>query len=343
MEDYGKILGLFFSDENNLIYENVKYLKYLPEDKKDKLKVLPMKFLGPLFLTAASNNKQNWKIDLIESTLSLYQKREMERDVIQSFFSLNSSLRSGDGMTNLFTLIGTPYTEDIEIIYKKITEYIHPSIIQGKIVKESIMGDEFSFKNFITEELNRGLDLIENSLGASRKMYWKEQQKYSCVGLVERIISSDTKETNLLTFEEDNPLRSQLLSEIPTFYVMTIIPDFYEKLITQTLNIFNKTNVYPNIRQVKLSKKDQKVLYMEEFLKENGIKKSYGFILIPKEIPSGKFKNISYYRKHLRLILDGSERMEKILTNINPEFGIDRWGANSEEQLNEIKLKLDNL
>lgn len=343
MEDYGKILGLFFSDENNLIYENVKYLKYLSEEKKDKLKVLPMKFLGPLFLTAASDSKQNWKIDLIESTLSLYQEREMERDVIQSFFSLNSSMSSGDGMTNLFTLIGTPYTEDIEIIYRKITEYIHPSIIQGKIVKESIMGDEFSFKNFINEELNRGLDLIENSLGSSRKMYWKEQQKYSCVGLVERIISSDSTETNLLTFEEDNPLRAQLLSEIPTFYVMTIIPDFYEKLITQTLNIFNKTNVYPNIRQVKLSKKGKKVLYMEEFLKENGIKKSYGFILIPKEILSGKFRNISYYRKHLRLILDGSERMERILTNINPEFGIDRWGANSEEQLNEIKLKLDAL
>jgi hypothetical protein len=343
MEDYGKILGLFFSDENSLIYENVKYLKYLSEEKKDKLKVLPMKFLGPLFLTAASDSKQNWKIDLIESTISLYQEREMERDVIQSFFSLNSSMSSGDGMTNLFTLIGTPYTEDIEIIYRKITEYIHPSIIQGKIVKESIMGDEFSFKNFINEELNRGLDLIENSLGSSRKMYWKEQQKYSCVGLVERIISSDSTETNLLTFEEDNPLRAQLLSEIPTFYVMTIIPDFYEKLITQTLNIFNKTNVYPNIRQVKLSKKGKKVLYMEEFLKENGIKKSYGFILIPKEIPSGKFRNISYYRKHLRLILDGSERMERILTNINSEFGIDRWGANSEEQLNEIKLKLDAL
>lgn len=341
MEDINRILGLFFSDENNLIYENVKYSKYLSEAEKDKLKILPMKFLGPLFLTAASDQEQNWKIELIESALSLRQERQMDRDVIQSFFSLNSSMNSGDGMTHLFSFIGTPYTEDIEVIYNRITEYIHPSIIQGKIVQESIKGDNFSFKDFIHEELNRGINLIENSLGSSRKMYWKEQEKYSCVGLIERIKTPKSKETNLLTIEEANPLRVELLSEIPNFYVMSTLPDFYENLISQTLILFNKINVFPSIRQIKLSKKNKNVLYLEEYLKENGVKKSYGFILIPKKIPSGKFRNLSYYRKHLRLILDKGERVEKILHNINPEFGIDRWGANSDEQLNEIKLKLD--
>jgi len=343
MEDISSIiLGLFFSDENNLIYENIKYTEEISEEEKEELKMLPFKFLGPIFLTAATEEEDNWRIKFIESSLSLYQEREMNRNVIQSFFNINSTLETPEGITNLFTLIGSPYTEDINIIDKKVSKYIHPSITQGKVVKESILGNDFSFKEFIKKELERGINLIQHGLGSSRKMYWKEQKKYYCVGLIERFTSNDSSQTYLYTFEKKNLFRKKVLSLIPSYYVMMIIPNFYEDLIDKTLKLFNKTNVYPNIREIILESKTKEVLYVEEFLKVNGDKTSYGFILIPELNDSQYNRNLSYYKKKLRLILDGDKNILNSLREINPEFDIRKWGANSEEELDIIKNELDS-
>ena len=67
------ILGLFFADENNLVFENLKLEGSMPEEKLNFLKTLSFKFLGPVFLTAASNAEEKWKITFIESSLSLQQ------------------------------------------------------------------------------------------------------------------------------------------------------------------------------------------------------------------------------------------------------------------------------
>ena len=86
--------------------------------------------------------------------------------------------------TYLFTIIGSPYTEDVELIYQKLIRYIHPSIIQGKIVNEDINKAEFILSDFIDTELTRGISLIEHSLGSARKMggaYWKKKLKYYCI------------------------------------------------------------------------------------------------------------------------------------------------------------------
>ncbi|TFF85499.1 MAG: hypothetical protein EU518_01060 [Promethearchaeota archaeon] len=342
MEDISSILGLFFSDENNLIYENIRFSTNISEEKKEKLKMLPFKFLGPIFLTAATEKDDNWRINFIEASLSLHQERNMNRNVIQSFFTLNSTYSSPDGITDLFTLIGSPYTEDIDMIDNKITKYIHPSIIQGKIIKESILGDDFSFKDFIRDELNRGINLIQHGLGSSRKMYWKEQQNYYCIGIIERILSKSNSNTYLYTFEKSNPIRKKILSCIPSYYVMIIIPNFYENLINETLRLFDKSNVYPNIREINLKSNTKEILYVEEFLKENGNKKSYGFILIPEINDSEYNRSLSYYKKQLRLLLDGNENIFKFLYKINPHFDITKWGANSEAELDLIEKELDS-
>ena len=192
--------------------------------------MLSYQFLGPLFFTAASGNGVNWKIEFIESSLSHYQNRTLDADVIQSFFNLNSSMETEDGNTNLSVLIGSPYTEDINLIYRKMVEYIHPSIIQGKFTAESLMGGDFKFKNLIQYELGRGLNLIEYTLGSARKLYPEEQQKYYCIGIIERKVDEKLRISNFYSFDKEDPLRKYVLSFIPSFYVMSILPDYYENL-----------------------------------------------------------------------------------------------------------------
>ena len=333
------ILGLFYSDENNLIYDT--FSQDLTEELENNLKMLSYKFLGPLFFTAASGNGSNWKIEFIESSLSQYQDRTLNADVIQSFFSLNSSIETEDGITNLSVLIGSPYTEDINLIYRKMVEYIHPSIIQGKFTAESIMGGEFKFKNFIQYELDRGLNLIKYTLGSSRKMYWEEQQKYYCVGIIERKIEKNLKISNFYSFDKEDPLRKYILPFIPSFYVMSILPDYYENLINETLTLFNKTSVYSNIRVIRLSFHEKKVLYLEEFVVENGIKKSYGVILIP-EIPTiEEGKNLSFFKRNLRLVLDAHKELREILFTINNNFIFESWPTQSEDDLDNLRTCFD--
>jgi len=333
------ILGLFFSDENNLIYD--KFSQDLTEEIEKNLKMLSYKFLGPVFFTAASGNGGNWKIEFIESSLSQYQNRTLDADVIQSFFNLNSSMETEDGSTDFSVLIGSPYTEDINLIYRKMVEYIHPSIIQGKFTAESIMGDEFRFKNFIQYELGRGLNLIEYTLGSARKFHWEEQQKYYCIGIIEKRIDEKQRISNFYSFDKEDTLRKYVLSLIPSFYVMNILPDYYENLINETLNLFNKTSVFSNIRTIKLSFQEKKVLYLEEFIVEDGIKKSYGAILIP-EVPNiDDGKNLSFFKRNLRIVLDTHKELREILFTINENFVFESWPTESEEDLDSLKKCFD--
>ena len=62
---------------------------------------------------------------------------------------------------------------------------------------------------------------------------------------------------------------------------MAILPDYFEIRILETLQLFEKKDIYPNIRTIKLSSSDLEVLYIEEFIVENQNRRSYGLILVP--------------------------------------------------------------
>ena len=342
MNDEEIILGLFFADEDNLVFDNIKCSEDFSEERKNDLKMLSFRFLGPVFLTAATGLGKNWIIEFIEASLSLSDTGVYAADVIQSFFTLNSSMKTLDGNTNLFTLISTPFTEDIKLIQDEISEYIHPSILQGKIVNENLLGSRFNMDKFIQNELYRGLNLIEYSLGASRKSYWVERQQYYCVGVIERKNAEDLRVSNLYTFDKHNPLRKKYLDFIPSYYVMSILPDYYEHLISETLTLYNKKGVYPNISLIKLSNENKKVVYLEENILENSINKSYGVILVQQKGSTEENHNMSYYKKILRSILDRKRNLRDVIKTINPNFEDVRWGTILDEELSQIADILDN-
>jgi len=274
------ILGLFFADENEMVYDKIKMSEDLTEERENNLKMLSFKYLGPVFLTEMCNKGNPWNIDLVESALILQHQGSYNEKMFQSFFNINASNESEDGTTNLSALIASPYTEDIKEITDELCEYILPAMTQGKIVEENFLGSKFKYSKFIQKELTRGLNLIEYSLGSSRKVYWEEQHNYYCVGLIERTVSKYYKASNLFTFDKDNLLRKKSLEFIPSYYIMAILPDYYEKLIDETLKLFNVTTIYPNIRLIKLHSHEKKVIYLEEYVVEKNVKKSYGVILI---------------------------------------------------------------
>ena len=71
MSNADLILGLFFSDENSLIYDKIKYSKDLSAERIELIKGLSYKFLGAVFFTAAYVEREIWKIEFIEASLSL--------------------------------------------------------------------------------------------------------------------------------------------------------------------------------------------------------------------------------------------------------------------------------
>ncbi len=330
---------MFFSDENKLVYERIKYSREISAENVDNLKMLSFKFLGPVFLAESDIEFGQWKIELIESSLSLDIKNSTDIDVIQSFFGLNSHLETEQGTTNLFTFIGSPYTEDIRLIHDELKKYIHPSIIEDRYINKaskSQVNEELIIKN----ELKRGLNLINYSLGAARKIYWEEQTRYECLGVIERESVGKSKQGNLYTF--DPSFIKQHGKELPSFYVLAVLPDYYEKLINETLNLFEIRGVYSNIRQINLSSNQKKIFYLEEFLISNSHKKSYGVILTPTNIKKEGFPtNIAFFRKKLRSGLDSKKNLDDLIIEINSELNLTPWGLNSEEELNKIKLLLD--
>ena len=343
MQDKNFILGLFYTDEKSRVFEEIKFNQNLSEKRKSLIKSLSFRFIGPLYLIGAMDKDQKWKLNSVESTLTSYTEKISEPDIIQSFVCLNSPKWFEGIMTNLFTFIGSSYTEDIKLIHQKLIRYIHESIIQGKIVNESVLGGEFEYFGFINKELNRGIDLIEHSLGSARKIYWEEQQTYYCIGIIERKKSADLEITNLYTFDFDDPLKNKYLSFIPSYYVMIILPDYYENRIIETLRLFNIANVYPNIRRINLNYQDKKILYLEEFYMEYDVKKSYGLILINVNKSHEDSHNLTFYKKKIRLILDKNKNFEESVIEINHNINpFEKWNTSSEENLKNIHKLLDN-
>ena len=335
------ILGLFFANEDNLVFDNIKYSEIFSDIKINDIKMLSYKFLGPVFLTAATGIGNNWKIEFIETSLSLRDNNIEEADVLQSFFTLNSSIETQEGITNLFVLISSPYTEDTKLIYDELSNYIHPSIIQSKIVNENLLGSRFDYNKLIESELDRGINLIDYSLGISRKVYWEEEHRYYCVGLIERKTGEELRVSNLYTFNKDSDLRKRYLDYIPSYYVMSILPDYYENLINETLEIYNKKGVYPNIKRIELRYGDKKVVYLEEYNIKNDILKSYGVILIQQNEETEENKKLSYFKKNLRLILDREMDLKDSLNKFNQHLKYERWSTISDEALNKIDIFLD--
>ena len=342
MNNIDAILGLFFANEDEMVYDKIKISEDLTEERENNLKMLSFKYLGPVFLTEMCNKGNPWNIDFIESSLILQNQGSYNEKRFQSFFNINASNESEDGMVNLSALIASPYTEDIKEITDGLCEYILPALIQGKIVEENFLGSKFKHSKFIQKELTRGLNLIDYSLGSSRKVYWEEQHNYYCVGLIERIVSKYYKASNLFTFDKDNLLRKKCLEFIPSYYVMAILPDYYEKLIDETLKLFNVTTIYPNIRLIKLHSHEKKVIYLEEYVVDKDIKKSYGVILIEDPEEFNGLNKLSFYKKNLRLMLDGNKDVSDIMLKMNPNFGFEQWDTLSNESLNDLEANLDN-
>ncbi|MFX1443985.1 MAG: hypothetical protein ACFFHV_11265, partial [Promethearchaeota archaeon] len=174
-----------------------------------------------------------------------------------------------------------------------------------------------------------------------RKVYWEEQQKYYCIGIIERIIDEKHRISNFYSFDREDPLRKYVLPYIPSFYVMSILPEYYENLINDTLKLFNKTSVFSNIRTIKLSYQEKKVLYLEEYVVEEGIKKSYGVILIPEVLNIEEGKNLSFFKRNLRSVLDAHKELRDVLFIINENFVFESWPTESEEDLDNIKKCFD--
>ncbi len=340
MKVFDAILGLFFADDQEMVYDKIKISEDISEERENNLKMLSFKYLGPIFLTQGGNP---WNIDFVESALMLQDQGSFNEKSLQSFFNINSSSETIDGTVNLSALIASPYTEDIKEIADELREYILPSLVQGKIVEEDFLGDRFDYFNFIQRELNRGVNLIDYSLGSSRKVHWEEQHNYYCVGLIERIVSEDYKSSNLLTFDKDNLLRKKCLEFIPSYYIMAILPDYYEKLIDETLKLFNVTTISPNIRVIKLHSFEKKVIYLEEYIIDKKIKKSYGVILIEDTEGFNDLKKLAFYKKNLRLILDGIKDVHDIMVKINPNLSFKKkWDTLTNESLNDLEATLDN-
>ncbi len=337
------ILALFYSDETNLVYEKIRDLINLPQDSKEQLKMLLFKFLDPVFLAEAADESTAWKIEKIEANLSQKQDRYTESEILQSFFTLNSTMKTKDGLTNLFSLIGSPNTEDIDFIFNKIANYIHPSLTIGNYVNQRFNNDgTYKKSRYIEDELNRGLKLVEYSLGLARKMHWKEQKKYYCIGLIEKSISENETSSALYTFNEDSQIRKSTLDFIPSYYVLVILPDFYENLINETLQIFRKTTLFSNIKEVDIMSENKKVRYIEEFITQSGFKKSYGAILLGVNDEFEDIKGFSFFRKLLRNALDSGKELSELLPKFNKDLiRFRKWGIKSESDLNEIKMRLD--
>ncbi|MFX1280649.1 MAG: hypothetical protein ACFFA3_14835 [Promethearchaeota archaeon] len=344
MESLELLLGLFFSSENNIIFEHIEVSRKILKEKKQQIKVLPMRFLGPLFMTLAYDAEKKWNINFIESTLSSNEGCMIQKSFMQSFLCIISSVEVESSMTYLFAFIGSPYTEDPKILYEKMNKYIHQSIIQGKYVNQKIHGVEFNYNTFISGELRRGVNLLKHSLGAPRKMYWeKKKSKYFSVGLIARRKYGDDVESNLYTFDPDDPLRTSLLHDIPSYYLMAILPDYFEIRILETLQLFEKKDIYPNIRTIKLSSSDLEVLYIEEFIVENQNRRSYGLILVPSREELEECYEISFFKKKLRLILDEHKNFEETIIEINSRINpFEKWNTNTSESLGKIKDLLDN-
>ena len=337
------LLGLFFSDEQTLVYDHIKLSYDLPKEKVRELKSMSLKFLGPLFMTRNLYIQNQWKIEYIETSLTPQPRTKVDETLMQSFTCLNSSKMTAGYITNLFSFIGSPYTEDIRMIYEKLNKYVHPSIIQGKLIAQTNYDVNFDFNLFIEDELKRGAELIEHTLGSPRKIYWEEKLAYSTVGIIKRTIKDGLLESDLHTFDADDPLRKEALNCIPSYYFMSILPDYYEKRMNEILSLFGKDGLYSNIIKIKVSSPNRLVIYMEELITDVDGKTSLGLILIPSNEKVKESRDLFFYKKKLLSMLNKNSDFERSVielhSRINPFV---KWNLNSDKSLQNIEKSLDN-
>jgi hypothetical protein len=304
---------------------------------------MSLKFLGPLFMTSDEIKQKEWKIDYIETTLTPQMNQKIDETLMQSFACLNSSRKVAGYLTNLFTFIGSPYTEDLTMIYEKLDKYIHPSIVQGKLIAQSRHGDDFDFYKLIDDEIKRGTDLIEHTLGAPRKIYWEEKKAYSTVGVIKRIKKEGSLQSDLYTFDLDDPLRKEALEHLPSYYFMSILPDYYERRMNETLKLFGKENLYSNIIKIKVSNPETVALYIEEFMTGANAKTGYGLILIPNNEKIKESRDLFFYKKKLRSMLDKKKDFERSIIELNSKINpFENWNLNSDDSLQKIEELLDS-
>ncbi|MFW9773605.1 MAG: hypothetical protein ACFFBY_13195 [Promethearchaeota archaeon] len=336
------LLGLFYSDEETLVYDKIKLSYNLPEESIRELKSISFKFLGPLLMTRALYKQQQWRIDYIETSLTPQSSMVIDDTLMQSFICLNSSLKTAQYITNLFAFIGSPYTEDLALIYERLDKYIHPSIIQGKFVAQKVHGPDFDFNTLINEEMKRGIDLLEHTLGSPRKIYWEEKTIYTPIAVIKRTLKDGRLNSDLYTFDLEDPLRKEALNQIPSYYFLGILPDYYEKRMNKTLRLFGKDGLYSNINKMKISSPNKVVLYVEEFATRVNEKISYGLILIPDKDNIQESRDLFFYKKKLRNMLDKNNNFERSVIELNSSLNpFDGWNLNSEESLQKIEKSLD--
>jgi hypothetical protein len=337
------LLGLFYSDEDTLVYDNIKLSHSLSKEAIRDLKSISLKFLGPLFMTRALYKQKGWKIECIETTLIPNVGKRFDELPIQSFTCFNSSKETAGYLTNLFTFIGSPYTEDLTMIYERLDKFIHPCIIQGKFIAQKIHHSDFNIYELVDDELQRGTELIEHTLGSPRKMYWEEKKSYSTVAVIKRDKKASLLESDLYTFDVDDPLRKESLNHIPSYYFMGILPDYYEKRMNETLRLFGIEGLYSNIIKIKVSSPDKTVLYVEEFKTDAEGKTSYGLILIPHNHEIKESRDLFFYKKKMRQMLDKNKDFESSIIELNSKINpFDSWNLNSNGSLQEIERVLDS-
>ncbi|MFX1575273.1 MAG: hypothetical protein ACFFB0_21265 [Promethearchaeota archaeon] len=337
------LVGLFFSDDKTIVYDNIRLSYELPKETIRKLRGMSLKFLGPLFMSRNLYSQKGWKIDYIETSLTPQIRMTVDDTLMQSFTCLNSTKRKAKSITNLFSFIGSPYTEDLTMIYEKLDKYVHPSIIQGILIAQTIYGANFNFNRLIEDELKRGVDLIEHTLGSSRKIYWEEKISYSTIGIIKRTKNNGKFESDLYTFDLDDILRKEALEHIPSYYFMSILPDYYEQQMNETLRLFGKNRLNANIIKIKVSNPEKVVLYIEEFATKNDVKTSYGLILIPSNEQIKEVQDLSFYKKKLRYILNKNKDFERAVIEFNSRINpFDNWNLSSNESLKNVERYLDS-
>ena len=90
MKVFDAILGLFFANEEENVYDKIKISEDLTEERENNLKMLSFKYLGPVFLTEMCNQGNPWNIDFVESALMLQDQGTFNEKSFQSFFNILS-------------------------------------------------------------------------------------------------------------------------------------------------------------------------------------------------------------------------------------------------------------
>lgn len=339
------ILGVFFSDQNNLVYEHFRLSEMFSIKTKINLKLLANRLLGPIYFTAAYSLESDWHIDLIESSISLFHDKNKYLDVMQSFFILNSSqiIPGIDEPTNVLVFIGSPYTEDIYLMYDILTKYIHPSIIETLVINNHQFGlNNWNPKGPISKELKRASNLIESTAGQPRKSHWKKPEKYICIALNQRKISDSSDYSYFYTIYEDDPLRKKLLEYIPGYYIIAILPEYYENRIQETFSIYNREEMIPHITTIRLSDKEKELLYMEDFEINHNRKKSYGLYLLPCSNLPIEGKPLSFYKHFLIEILENKHDFNKEIRKLNTKINsFDKFNLHDNVELNQLQANYD--